>query len=349
MSASMQTTVRNTAQQIWRDIEWLVHSPSLISHLARYPIATFSNTQRQRIHQCLNSEGYLEELAQTIKDRSRLGLYAEDLLRLALIHSGPIELIAQHFPIQEQLTKGSRTVGELDYVWQDILTQTIYHWELAVKLFLYIPTESPIQRTTYQLSAEDTALLTTHIHPEKLLYLDQFIGTQKKDTLLRKLLHLQKKQLPLAQHPKVKETLNLDITQSTCFFKGWLFYPLNTQQTQSWQEYAMTVPNDVIWLNPNHLKGWWLTADHFKQRLLSNDASKFRWKVLPRLHWLSAHQCPIKETLTSETIWSHLQEQWLLFKQYGETPQPLLISAMTSTDGKTYTEQHRGFVIPAEW
>ncbi|MDY3331531.1 MAG: DUF1853 family protein [Pelistega sp.] len=347
MSVSMQTIVRNTAQQVWRDIEWLAHSPSLINHLARYPIATFSNTQLQHIHQWLNSTGCLKELAQTTKDRSRLGLYAEDLLRLTLKHSGSIELIAQHFPIQEQLTKGSRTIGELDYIWEDTLTQITYHWELAVKLFLYIPEDSPIQRTHYEWQVEDNALLTNGTDTNQLNYLDRFIGTQKKDTLLRKLLHLQKKQLPLAQHPKVRETLNLDLTQSACFIKGWLFYPLHPQQTHSWQEYAVTLPKDNSWLNPNHRKGWWLMADDFKLRL--SIPNQYRWKILPRLQWLSPHQCRIEETYSTEELWDKLQGQWDFFKQHQETPQPLLVSAMSSTDGIYYTEQHRGFVVPTEW
>lgn len=345
MSASMPTIVRNTDQQIWRDLDWLINSPSLVEGLAHYHVATFTPTQQERHQEWLYSK-LIEQDIKTIGLRSRLGLYAEDLLTLALTHTPSVHLLHQHFPIQEKLSKRKRTIGELDYIWQDEQTQLIQHWELAVKLFLYIPPESDIALTPISIRDEDIQLLqkTIPMESEKahalLLHLNRFIGTQKKDTLLRKLLHLQKKQLPLAQ--QVSQILGLNIHQSNYFIKGWLFYPLK-EEALSWSDYQM--PIGLPWISNNHLRGWWLKEQELIKRL-KTAPSHWRWKILHRLQWLSPHQCTLEETVHIEQVYETIQRQWQFFEQYNEPPQPLLLCAMHTNDKGHYQEIHRGFVVP---
>lgn len=349
MSALMPTIVRNTDAQIWQDLDWLINSPSLIQGLAHYPAAQFNPEQQQVLQQYLLSPDIAKDI-QTIGKRSRLGLYAEDLLRLALSHCPSATLLYQHFPIQEKLFKGKKTIGELDYIWQDKTTQHIHHWELAVKLYLYIPKESDIALTPLTLTKEDIQLLQqdnalTEEQAYALLnHLDCFIGTQKKDTLLRKLLHLQKKQLPLAQ--KVAQQLALPITQSAYFMKGWLFYPLKsdaTIDTSTWSDYLE--PPELPWIHSHHLRGWWLKIDDFIERL-KQSPQHWRWKILPRLQWLSRHQCPLQETVDTREILSLIYSQWQQFENHNTEVQPLLLCALQQNNHGDGEEVHRGFVVP---
>ncbi len=348
-SALMPTIVRNTDTQIWRDLDWLIRSPSLVKALAHYPAAQFNLEQQHTLQHYLLSSSITEDI-QTIGKRSRLGLYAEDLLSLALSHCPSTTLLHQHFSIQEKLLKGTKTIGELDYIWQNKTTQLIYHWELAVKLYLYIPEESNIALTPLTLTKEDLQLLqqgndlTDEQAYALLRHLDRFVGTQKKDTLLRKLLHLQKKQLPLAQ--QVAQQLALPIAQSAYFMKGWLFYPLKSStpiKTDTWSDYIE--PTGLPWIDTQHLRGWWLNIDDFITRLQSA-SSHWRWKILPRLQWLSKHLCPSKETIPTGEILSTIYSQWQQFENHNVDVQPLLLCALQQNQHGDWEEMHRGFVVP---
>lgn len=426
----MPTTARRDYDtQAWRDLHWLLNSPSLVEELAGYGAAEFTPTQAAAIHHWLKQEAreprlLTNDFATTYR---RLGLYAESLLRLALEHSAQTELLLQHFPLQEDLAcasdsqqstdhadnqlkqvgckpaheeistepqhdkqhkakhknKGKRTIGELDYVWRDTLSGEVHHWELAVKLYLYIPPNFPPERPIQLLPSKSsrvelskTELSATQASPVELSEiilsgsgtsdfqvsieaasiltpLDRFVGTQRIDTLYRKLNHLQERQLPLAQHPQVRATLQQEIHQSAYYIKGWLFYPLRPQHAEDWSSYYLPESQVSALLNPHHLRGWWLLQDEFEQHLAQQEQANqpWRWKILPRLQWLSPHRCAYAETLTGTKLWETIQENWTFFKEKEETPQPQLVVALQEdkqTSGQWH-EVHRGFVVPSEW
>lgn len=235
-------------------------------------------------------------------------------------------------------------------MWRDNTTQHIHHWELAVKLYLYIPKESGIALSPFTLTKEDIQLLqqdyafTDEQAYTLLSLLDCFVGTQKKDTLLRKLLHLQKKQLPLAQ--QVAQQLALPITQSAYFMKGWLFYPLKSDvaiETDTWSDYIE--PTGLPWIDTQHLRGWWLKIDDFITRL-KIVPSHWRWKILSRLQWLSRHQCPLQDTVNTKEILSIIHSQWQQFETHNVDVQPLLLCALQQNEHGIWEEVHRGFVVP---
>ena len=416
----MPTTAhRDHATQAWRDLNWLLNSPSLVKHLASYGAAEFTPTQAVAIHHWLKQEAreprlLSDDFATTYH---RLGLYAESLLGLALEHSAQTELLLQHFPLQEDLArasnsqqstdhtdnqlkqagdkpaheeisagpqrnkqhkaknknKGKRTIGELDYVWRDTLNDVVHHWELAVKLYLYIPPNFPPKRPIRLLPPEQrnmsaismalsgtelgsTELSIAELSDESvsaLTSLDRFVGTQRIDTLYRKLNHLQERQLPLAQHPQVRATLQQEIHQSAYYMKGWLFYPLRPQHAEDWSSYYLPESQVSVLLNPHHLRGWWLLEDEFEQHLAQQEQANqpWRWKILQRLQWLSQHRCTYAETLTGTELWESIQAHWTFFKEKEETPQPQLVVALQEdkqTSGQWH-EVHRGFVVPSEW
>lgn len=390
----MPTTVHKQAStQAWRDLNWLLHSPSLVKDLAKYPAAELNAEQFAGLQEWLHTPSATALLNHTFPQPfRRLGLYAEALLRTALEHTPELSLRLQHFPIQEELTKGKRTIGELDYVWQDGATDQLHHWELAVKLYLYIPPESHIRVNQHAITASALELLSPRVSSldsedvrggteqqamareltqaqQQLATLDRLIGTQKKDTLMRKVLHIQQHQLPLAQHPSITQELGQQIEESAYFFKGWLFYPLQElgggsgdANSQYWSDYHPSaqalLKQPPTWLNPDHLRGWYTTADNF-QRRLAQSPPHWRWKILPRLAWLSPHQCSQAETLSADELWQALQEHWIYFQRHDTSPQPQLVVALEQRHTparqeyeelvEDWYEVHRGFVVPDKW
>ena len=368
----MPTTARRDYDtQAWRDLHWLLNSPSLVEELAGYGAAEFSAEQLAEIHEWMRSVTPDRLSADLHTQFRRLGLYAEALLRTALEHTPACQLLLQHFPIQEDLannTKGKRTIGELDYVWRDTLSGEVHHWELAVKLYLYIPPNFPANHpirllppkqrnmSSISMALSGTELSIAELNDESvsaLISLDRFVGTQRIDTLYRKLNHLQERQLPLAQHPQVRATLQQEIHQSAYYMKGWLFYPLRPQHAEDWSSYYLPESQVSVLLNPHHLRGWWLLEDEFEQHLAQQEQANqpWRWKILQRLQWLSQHRCTYAETLTGTELWESIQAHWTFFKEKEETPQPQLVVALQEdkqTSGQWH-EVHRGFVVPSEW
>lgn len=363
--------------QVWRDLYWLLNSPSLVNHLAPYPVARFSNAQLAALHHWLEQEAREPRL---LTDHfsapfRRLGLYAESLLTLALQQLPQSELLLQHFALQEALEhgKGKRTIGELDYVWRDKFSGLLHHWELTVKLYLYIPPDFPAshpirllppqsarrkaneRRSVIEIATvPNTGLSNTEPNeapPSSLQCLDRFVGTQRIDTLYRKLNHLQKHQLPLGQHPQVQAALQQRIDQSAYDIKGWLFYPLRSPSPEDWSRYYLPEPNVSDLLNPQHLRGWWLLEDAFEQHLTHQESGNKRWKILPRLEWLSPHSCLFKDSLSSAELREALQQEWLFLTQHEQIPQPQLVVALEESPGQAeeWREVHRGFVIPQAW
>ena len=301
----------------------------------------------------------------------RLGRYAEALLLTALQHAACIELLAHHTPIHINTDKDNlpsrQTIGELDYIWRDRRNQQVWHWELAVKYYLYVPQAS---------RARDT---------------ERFIGLQQRDTLLRKTTILRNKQLPLSARPEVAHLLGLRVDTAAAYVKGWLFYPLKGKR---WDDYALAEPLTQTLLNRRHLRGWWLSHADFVKRLEQQaDSDALRWRVLPRMQWLSPHQTDAAHTLDARALLTYLQA-WFGLDTADHGPRPGLLavalapSVLTApvyapaaipdareapdkdvtepgsgaaaagsgagqppatSPGQTYTEIHRGFVVADDW
>src|SRR5690606_22242252 len=106
-----------------------------------------------------------------------------------------------------------QTVGELDYVWRDRDSGQVWHWELAVKCYLYLP------------QTEQAGVVA-----------DRFVGLQQRDTLARKTGKLRDQQLRLSATPEVYRQLGMRIDDAAAYVKSWLFYPLHGNR---WDDYLL--------------------------------------------------------------------------------------------------------------
>lgn len=104
-----------------------------------------------------------------------------------------------------QITDEKATIGEFDFICQDLIQNEILHVELVNKIYLY-----------------DDSL---HENPD-----DCWIGPNRRDRFIDKLEKLKSQQFPLLYHPKAENSLNklsIDpwkVKQKICF-KAVLFIP----------------------------------------------------------------------------------------------------------------------------
>ncbi len=155
---------------------------------------------------------HLEDLNE--KRIRRLGFYAEALLCLLFEHHPRFKLYAHNHQIIEE----GRTLGELDFVIEDLVQNRLIHLELACKF--YIQTK-----------------------PEMGLF--GMVGINKNDTLGRKWEHLQNHQLQIpSSWFNGIEALGGRIPETICCLKGRMFYP----------DFE-NMPSEI---NPKHWKGVWI-------------------------------------------------------------------------------------------
>lgn len=159
--------------------------------------------------------------------------------------------------------------------------------------------------------------------------------------------------------------------------KGWLFYPL---QGAGWNDYLPDDHAGTDMLDAAHLKGWWMSHDEFVQRLTQLGDTTLRWRIVPRLQWLSPQVAEHQDTMDSAQLLKALRD-WFEAKDSkfpgnpaesrdvptqaapiptrtpsapGRPRQGLLIVALTPVGEPAagiadYAEAHRGFVVANDW
>lgn len=175
----------------------------------------------------------------------RLGPYFEHLWLYWLQNNEHYRCLDHNVQIRD----AGKTIGEFDIIVEDLTTQTIEHWEIAIKFYLGIP---PLNNETH------------------------WLGPHQKDRLDLKYHHLVEKQLNLSQNSVAKQHLKnqgWDISQRKLISKGRLFYPLN---------HTPTHPSNIC---KHHLRGIWLGDDEFTKEFKNNKAhfywlNKDEWMVL---------------------------------------------------------------------
>ncbi|WP_299443054.1 DUF1853 family protein [uncultured Aquimarina sp.] len=137
-----------------------------------------------------------------------------------------------------QIFKDKITIGELDFLVEDLEQKEILHIELIYKFYLYDPKKSEIA-------------------------LEKWIGPNRNDSLLEKVTKLKEKQLPLLYHTETitaLQELNIkpnEIIQKVCFF-GNLFVPISYQNKL------------VSYLNNDCVIGFWIHEKDFKSEKYSS-------------------------------------------------------------------------------
>lgn len=133
----------------------------------------------------------------------RLGHLVEKVVSESIKVSANYRLIAENI----QIVVDKQTIGELDFLVEDLSNGRILHIELAYKFYLYDP----------KISANP---------------IRNWIGPNRRDSLVEKLEKLKKKQYPLLYHDALKNQLpDVDIEsvqQASCFLTS-LYIPYGSE------------------------------------------------------------------------------------------------------------------------
>jgi len=152
------------------------------------------------------------------------------------------------------INKNKQTLGEIDFLVQDVVNQSVFQVELVVKFYIFDPSYST--------------------NPLKC-----FMGPKRKDFLYKKLEKLHTHQFPILFSEIGKNNLEkLKLTpkslQQKICFKAQVYLP-----------YAIQV-NLPDYINPSAVAGYWLPFSNFNQLSTKSDyliPKKQNWMVKPEL------------------------------------------------------------------
>lgn len=162
------------------------------------------------------------------KSHTFLGKRMESCFQYIIENSKIYDVVSSNF----QIRKGKETIGEIDYLIRSKISSKIIHVELSYKFYLLDPTIDGSQ-------------------------LEQWIGPNRNDSLVKKLNKLKSHQFPLLFSEftqKHLDTLNLlseNIDQAYCL-KAQLFLPFGKEI-------------EIKGLNKDCVAGVWIKLEDFKQ------------------------------------------------------------------------------------
>jgi hypothetical protein len=242
-----------------RDLAWLLFAPDLLREadaVAARPFASLA--ERDATLDWLASlDAAPQGLHEHARDPrfTRLGIYAEGLLRYFLAHGPAARLIAANVPLRRQ----RRTIGECDFL-LEAANGARLHWELAVKFYLHIG------------QAEADAA-----RPARL---SDYVGPNLQDRFDLKHARLLTHQLALTSRAEFA-TLGFEGPwQAQLYIKGRLFY-------HGLGADAVTPAPE---LGEHHLRGWWLTASEWRAARAAAADTDRAWVVQPRMAWLASRR-----------------------------------------------------------
>jgi len=321
-----------------RDLAWLLLSDDLLS-AARFPAALAHLDDGQGATAALHDwllacDADAEPLREFIVQQgesNRLGRYAEQLLHFALMHSPSLELLAAGLQVRD-VRRGNMTLGECDFLLERRADRRLLHWELAVKLYLFVPPAGPVA----QVPPLDERSLQFH-----------WLGPNLADSLADKVARLLGHQLRLTTFDAVRSALPAaGPWLPQVYLKGWLFHPL-TQPSVLPQVAADT-----------HGRGWWATLDewwvHAQQAVSAGDVQAGEaWAILPRVRWLAPARVAEHAVFSLAAMRERIETHW---RERG-VAEPLLIVSLTraaptagaSPGQSDWIERERGFIVPDYW
>ncbi|SAK64489.1 hypothetical protein AWB77_02386 [Caballeronia fortuita] len=253
-----------------RDLAWLLFAPDLLrkgdAELA-HPFA--SAPERETTLAWLDA---LDAAPQALHDHARnpkstrLGIYAESLLRFFLANGPAARLIAANVPLRYQ----RRTIGECDFL-LEAANGAQLHWELAVKFYLHI-------------DGEDAS---------RAVRLSDYVGPNLQDRFDLKHARLVTHQLALSSRAEFAALGFGGPWRAQLFIKGRLFYHgLNGARIEPAPE-----------IGADHLRGWWLTASEWREARANLPGDDRAWVVQPRMAWLASRrlEAHAAQTLVAES------------------------------------------------
>ena len=296
--------------QEWRDLVWALNSPSL---LGEGGCSLAAGDARESCH--IDPDDVATFIGQ--EPTRRVGRYFERLVYFYLSRVRRADIIASGLQIQD----GTRTVGELDFVFRDDTSMDLVHWETAVKFYLWCP----------ERSVEGSHL----------------IGPNAADTFERKITRLLQHQVPLGQTKQATEQLRktreslaspaepvgIERPQSQAFVRGRIFYPAEFHKSHG-DVAECAHPSQ---LSPGHLRGVWIKESELGQ-LVELPGEWFA--LVEKPYWLAP---PERFDLSAAMVIDRLKTHF----QRSRSPQLLACSLRPMLPDEVET-QHV-FVMPEEW
>ncbi|WP_265920572.1 DUF1853 family protein [Cupriavidus nantongensis] len=327
---------RRAASARARDLAWTTLSPPLLdmvpgAALARWPAGTLEAWQRwlegadpAALPATIDelADGHAALAADADHDPAnrslRLGRHAERLLHFALRHMQGLSLLAANVPVRRAGRHGVRTLGELDFVWRELESGAVVHWEMAAKFYLMAAGGGQPPR------AQD------------------FVGPNLVDRLGDKLGHIVHRQLPLGHTPEARAALGHTVDRSEVYLLGWLFY----------RDGQVPAGLETLGIAPDHLHGWWSTLDAWAERAAARPG--LRWCRLPRTGWLSGALVPEAGTADAGTLQALLAQRFADPRHdHGwRRESPVMLCELEPAGPQApgwWRECSRGFVVPPGW
>jgi len=240
-----------------RDLAWLLFAPDLLREGEATLAHPFASAQERDA--TLAWLGTLDAAPQSLHDHAhdpkftRLGIYAESLIRFFLSHGPAARLVAANVPLRRQ----RRTIGECDFLLESTHGARL-HWELAVKFYLHI-------------GDADAAC------PVRLA---DYVGPNLQDRFDLKYARLVTHQLALTSRAEFAALGFGGPWRAQLFIKGRLFYHGRED------EHIEPAPE----IGASHLRGWWLTASEWREARANVSDDERAWVVQPRMAWLASQR-----------------------------------------------------------
>ncbi|SAL64548.1 hypothetical protein AWB71_03759 [Caballeronia peredens] len=308
-----------------RDLAWLLFAPDLLREgsdgvaLAR-PCA--SPAERDATLAWLAS---LDAAPQALHDHARnpkftrLGIYAESLLRYFLAHGPAARLIAANVPLRRQ----RRTIGECDFLLEAANGERL-HWELAVKFYLHIGDGDGDGDADADADASRLSRAAS---------LADYVGPNLQDRFDLKHVRLITHQLALTSRAEFAGLGFEGPWQAQLYVKGRLFYHgLQGDRVAPAPE-----------IGDDHLRGWWLTASEWRAAHSDAAGGERAWVVQPRMAWLASRR------LDAAAAESLVAESNAIGARLEGAPAPTMIAAYVRDEPGGWIEESRGFIVPDDW
>lgn len=202
-----------------------------------------------------------------ISTKLRLGKMVERFFSFALKSNPRFKLIAENF----QIIKDGITLGEIDFLIEDIENKEKIHLELVHKFYLYRPQGEKIETKN-------------------------FVGPNLNDSLDKKLTKLKEKQFPILKDPfcvKVLKEKGIDPFQlkQKLLFTGSVYL-----------KYKEIRPLELV--NENCISGYWIGFSEFKSVHEEGD----QYKIPKKADWLSNPQ-DFTDWMEIKLFWLELQTE----------------------------------------
>ncbi|MDR5779192.1 DUF1853 family protein [Caballeronia sp. LZ065] len=299
-----------------RDLAWLLFAPDLLSgadaELAQpVPSTAEYDATLAWLRQLDAAPQSLHEHARDPRF-TRLGIYAESLLRYFLVHGPTARLVAANVPVRRQ----RQTIGECDFL-LEAANGAKLHWELAVKFYLHIGGGSTDTTSAARLSAR----------------LSDYVGPNLQDRFDLKYARLLTHQLRLTARAEFA-TLGFDGPwRAQSFIKGRLFYH------GLHDEAVMPAPE----IGANHVRGWWLTASEWRAARVASANDERAWVVQPRMAWLASRR------IDAAAAAALVAESDEIATRLAHAATPTMIATYARNEADEWMEESRGFIVPDGW